>query len=257
MTTVSTKGMSTGAMRARADQLNAGVREANRDLFERAREAAQLTWEAGLLDAAAEARAEADGAATRLPRLEAALAEAVTAERAAEDRARVQQAQLARREAAQVKARAELAPADRQEELAIRVHVCRQVVADYAAAAAAARRAREIAEAARDAWQAEVAELDAEAVAAERRAADPGTAPDAPGLAPGVARMSDMDDDTRNLLATVVLLTAGLPSGGNPPPGSLRRAGPDWRSDLADLDPRKFRQLRLAGNTVVIPPAAP
>jgi hypothetical protein len=82
-----------------------------------------LAYEADLIDDADAARAEFEGSRSHLPGLNEEFEARLAAERQADDRLRVQRRQLARRVGEQRRAREEMAPAERQEEHAIRVHV--------------------------------------------------------------------------------------------------------------------------------------
>ena len=246
--------VSTDGMRAEADQLRAAARDRAREAFEADRRGAQLAYEATLIDAERDALAVLEGTRTRGPALQAAVDDAVAAERAAEDRVRRDARALARLRARELKAESDYASLDVQTDLAVRVGKAEQVVAKGREVAGHAQQAREQAEAKLAGWEAAFAEADRDHAEAARQAADPGTAPDTPRLAPGVAGISDLDDDTRSLIASVVLLTAKAGSG-TPALPAARAAGPDWRADLADQDRRKFRQVRLAGGTHIIPPA--
>ncbi len=115
--------MTTAQMRAESDQINAAVREDNRSLFERSRRAAQLAYEAGLIDAAEDARTALAGARTHMEFLETEVEKTVAAEREAEDLLRGERRHLARRQAEEKRAADDLAQTLRQEELAIRVGV--------------------------------------------------------------------------------------------------------------------------------------
>ena len=141
MTTVK-QAASTDAMRAQADQMRAGVREDHRALVERDRRAAQLAYEADLIDAAAGAARVLQGARTRLPKLEETVGAAVAAERAAEDRQRADQRHLSRRRTEQQKAEDAYLAVEIQEQAADRVRTAERVVAAGTGAVAKARRER-------------------------------------------------------------------------------------------------------------------
>ena len=178
-----TAAVSTDAMRAEADQLKASVREDNRSLYERHRRAVQLEYEAGLIDDRDLCLAELTGARGYLAKLQDAVAPAVAAERKAQDRLRADQGHLARRQAEQDRLRDGYAPAERQEDAAIRVHAAEGVAARGLQEVAKATAAREAAEAALRAWEAHVAGLEREHGATDRKAKNPGTAPNMPALA--------------------------------------------------------------------------
>ena len=251
-TTAQRADVSTDAMRAEADQLKAGVREDHRALWERSRRAVQLAYEADLIDTAALALAELDGARQRTPRLQAAAGEAITAERAAEDRLRKDEQRLRRRQADQQKARAEHADGEHQEELAVRVRALADVARTSQAALDAARRKRQDAEAELASWEAHVAELDREHAEAARKAEHPGPAPDLPGLVPGVARVGDMDDEQRQLVGLIAILARqGQLSTPDPGAGSGAQGG---RGALAGQDRDQFRHVIHRSQHVVIPP---
>jgi hypothetical protein len=238
--------MSTDAMRARADQLNAAARETNRAAWEDTRRARQLAYEAGLIDAAEAARAEYEGASTRIPPLEAAMTAALAEVRQAQDRLNGDTRRLARRQGDKQKARADHAPAERQEELAVRVHELAEVVDDDRAVLHHKSLLHATAQAMLGTAEAEVAALYEEHVTAARRAEHPGTAPGMPPIAPGVGRISDLDEESRQLIATVALLTrAGR--GQAPAP-----AAPDRAAYMKDQS-----RFRTAGPGLIVPPRLP
>ncbi len=242
--------MSTDAMRAEADQINAAVREDNRALWERSRRAAQLAFEADLIDAAELAEAAWQGTVSRLSRLEAEVGPLVTAEREAGDRLRSDRKRLARRSAELDRARKDSAPAARREDLAVRVHELGQAVAASEEAAAKARRNREQKEAEVTSWEAEVSSCYADYAEAARRAQSPGAAPGMPAIAPGVGRISDLDKETRDLIGTVVLLAGAAGLSGNSP------AAPD--AGAAMKDQSRFRMVKNSrGQGLIIPPRMP
>lgn len=239
--------VSADAMRAEADQINAAVREDNRALWERSRRARQLAWEASLIDQAADARAEHEGAARALPRLEDAVTAALTAERLAEDRLRGDEKRLALRRGELEKARADHAPGGRREELAVRIQELAAVAADSRADLEKAAAGHAAAREARDTWQAHVSALYGEHAEAARRAQNPGTAPGMPPIAPGVGRISDLDEETRQLIGAVALLVGASRSEHAP-------AGPGQGARLSDTS--RFRTLSLPGGRgVILPPA--
>ncbi len=249
-----TQAADTAAMRAEADQLNASVREDNRSLYERQRRAVQLAYEADLIDDAALCLAELTSARQRLPRLQQSADEAIRAERAAEDRYRAEDRKRARVAAEQAKA--DPADGDVQERIALRLHARQGAAGACMQEVSTARAARVAAERERDEWQAHVDVLEREAGAARQKAENPGTAPASPGLAPGVSRLSDMDQETRDLLTAAVLLAAALPGGSGP----QQAAGPDrsvrtTNGELAAQDPSGFRLVRQGMHTFAIPPA--
>jgi hypothetical protein len=243
------EAVSTEAMRAEADQLNASVREASRAMWERERRARQLAWEADLIDAAENVKAEYDGTSLRLPGLDAAVAAALAAKRAAEDRRDDDEALLATRHAELSKAEADNAPAAVQEELAARVHQLARAAAASERAVSKPASALEAAKAERDAWAAYVAGLYAEHVQAARVAENPGTAPGMPMLAPGVARISDLGEEERQYLAALTIISSNLRS--DPAP-----AAPTEEAILKDQS--RWRMLKTGrGAGVIIPPRMP
>jgi hypothetical protein len=250
-----TQAVSTDGMRAEADQLMASVREDNRSLFERQRRAAQLTYEAGLIDDAAAAKAELDGANGRVPRLEQARIDAVAAHRAAEDRRDEDLRHRDQRRAEEQKAEDDDAPAESQEEAAIRVRKAERRVELSEKALAAAGQARGLAENELATWKAHVAELEREHGALDRKAENPGIAPNLPGIAPGVLKLSDMDHETRAALALVVttLASQSLSSSSQSAaaPGRNRRT---TLGELAQQDPTGYRYVRTGVGVNVIPP---
>lgn len=247
-----TQAADTAAMRAEADQLNASVREDNRSLYERQRRAAQLAYEADLLDDAELCRAEWHGASSRLPLLDAAVQEAIAAERAAEDRMRPEDRQLSRVRSEMAKA--DPGDGDAQERLALRVHARQGAVSACARIVAAARDKRLEAQQALSQWQAHVGTLEAEKDAAEAKAANPGTAPNMPAFAPGVSKVSDLDDETRAALALVVMTlgSQSLSSAPAPAPGRGRRT---TNGEWAAQDPAGWRHIRRGTSMFAIPPA--
>jgi hypothetical protein len=134
---------------------------------------------------------------------------AVGAVRAAEDRLRAERRHLVRRRAEQRRAFDDDAATERQEQLAIRVDTSEKVVCKQEGIVEEAGRALEEAEGVRDEWRAYVNDLESEAAEAERHAANPGTAPNAPGLVPGVSRVSDMDDEDIRASVRCCPATAG------------------------------------------------
>jgi hypothetical protein len=180
--------VSTSSMRAEADQRSAAAREATRSALAAAAaaraenaKAAQLAYEAGLIDQVQDVQAEYDGASARLSRLEAGVASALAAKRAAEDRRDADSRRLAAREADEKKAEADGADAGQQEELAVRVAKLRKVVAFREADVAKAATGHAGAKAELDTWTARVAGLYAELADAKRKAGNPGPAPCQPG----------------------------------------------------------------------------
>jgi len=247
-------GQTTSAARAEADQINASVREDYRALVERTRRAAQLVYESDLADAAKDCLAELTGVRSRGPALETTVQDAVTAERAAQDRLRAETGKLTRVESEQAKA--DPGDGDVQEKLALRLHArrgavdaCRGAVADAAACLAAAEQAR-------DRWQAHVNALEAGHREAARQAENPGPAPDRPGMPLGIARPSDYDGETRKAIAAALIAVSMTPSGGSEPSGLKAKGGLGvTRGGLAAQDPGGFRFARFGGGAVAIPPA--
>jgi hypothetical protein len=245
-----TQAADTAAMRAEADQLNASVREDNRSLYERQRRAAQLAYEADLLDDAVLSHAAWQGASSRLPMLDAAVQEAIGAERAAEDRLRAEDRQLSRVKSELAKA--DPADGDAQERLALRVHARQGAVDACSGIVRTARDGRLEAQQALSRWQAYVDELEADRDQARAKAENPGTAPNMPALSPGVAKVSDLDEETKQYLGLVAILTSQL--------GSIREAqqlpNTDPRQSFSQQDPSQMRFMRTAdGRTLAIPPA--
>jgi chromosome segregation ATPase len=238
---------STDAMRAEANQITAAVREENRALWERSRRAVQLAYEADLIDAAEMAKAAYDGAASRLERLEAGVAPLVAAEREADDRLRSDRKRLARRSAELDRARTDSAPGARREDLAVRVHELAQVAAASEAALARARSVREQKETEVTAWEAEVASYYADYAGAASRAVSPGIAPGMPPPGLVVGRISDLDEEARQLIAAVAIM-AGSALGDRSTPA----APPDRAAILKD--PGRFR---VFGPGVIVPPRMP
>lgn len=242
-------------MRAAADQLAAGVREDSRDLLERQRQAAQLRYVAGLIDDAELCLAALTGARDHLYRLQDAVEPAVTAERKAEDRLRADERHLARRRAEAEKLRADYAPASRQEEAAIRVHVAEGVVASGEQAVAAARASREQAQAALASHEVYVAGRDRDHAEAERKVANPGRAPSAPGIRLGTDGMSDLDEDQQRLmqLAVLAIMQSGT-FGGSTQPAAKSGLG-TTRGNLLSQSDKGFRLVRAGSGVLAIPPA--
>jgi hypothetical protein len=251
--------MTPDAMRARADQLLATVRDDNHAIRQRAREAAQLRHEAGLTEERDMCAAELAGAEKRLERLRDSVAPLVTAKRQAEDRLGEEEARLAGHLAAIAAAEDADIPTGDLEDMDIRVARCRKQVLRRKQEVASAERAVGDAEGERDQQQAEVNELHAEHADLARRAANPGTAPDAPGLALGVDGIGDLDDDSRQLFALLALtLTAASGAAPAAPSGSLQVAGgANWRGDLGAMDASRPRVVRDGRGTHIIPPARP
>lgn len=243
----------TAAMRAQVDQLRAAARERSREAFEEDRRAAQLAYEADLIDDAALALAELQGVKSVIPRLETAVRDAITAERAAEDRLRLDERHLARRRAEQQKAEDGYAPVEQQEQLADRVRTSERVVAAGRKVVGKAREDRQKAQAALAERESLVAELDCEHAEAARKAANPGAAPNLPGLVPGIARLGDMDEEARQLIGAVVLLAA-LESTGQPGGQGAKGGLGTTRGGLAQQDPGGFRFVRTGTGSVAIPP---
>jgi hypothetical protein len=238
----------TAGMRARADQINAAAREASRAAWEDSRRARQLAYEADLIDTADDAQAVYEGSAAALSRLEAEVAPLVAAEREAEDQLRGDTKRLARRTAELQKAQADDAPGERQEDLAARVLQLGRKAAVSQAKRDDAVSKRAAAEARVTAWAAQVASDYAEHVQASRAAENPGIAPGMPGIAPGVGRISDLDGETRQLMAAVAIMaSAALTTSPTP-------ASPDPAEAMKDKS--KFRLLSLPGGRgVIVPPA--
>ena len=95
---------STNAMRAEADQLNASVRDDNRSLHERAAGAAQLAWEADLIDGARSASPNWKAQSPASPPWWRRGTRPSQRSGAAEDRLRADERHLARRRAEERKA---------------------------------------------------------------------------------------------------------------------------------------------------------
>jgi hypothetical protein len=258
MTEVTQAAADTAAMRAEADQLKASVREDNRALYDRQRRAAQLEYEAALIDDAALCLAELTGSRGHLERLQQAASDARDAERAAEDRRDADKRHYEARLAEERKADEDPdATPEEQEDAGIRVRKAQRRLGASETALAAAVRAHQEAKGARDSWQAHVEELEREYAAAKRSAENPGTAPDLPGLVPGVSRISDMDQEGRELLTAAVVLTAmlaGSSGSRSQPAGRNRRT---TNGEWAQQDPSGFRMIRRGTNVFAIPPSRP
>jgi hypothetical protein len=237
----------TAGMRAEADQLAASVREDNRVLLERDRRARQLAYEADLIDRAEEAKAEYEGAEEHLEELDAKLPPLVAAEREAEDHLSADRKRLASRVAELSKAETDDAPGEQQEDLAARVVQLGKKAAVSQANLDEAISRHAAAEAKRDEWARQVTSLYAEHAAADRAARNPGIAPNMPALAPGVARISDLDEEQRQYIAFQMILLSHLRA--DPAPAS-----PDPAAAMKDKT--KFRMLSLPGGRgVIVPPA--
>ena len=105
-------------------------------------------------------------------------------------------------------AREDNAPASRREDLAVRVHELALAVTASDALARAAREARERKEAEVASRDAEVTRLYGEYVHAARAAENPGIAPGMPPIALGVARISDLDEEARQLIGAVAIMAS-------------------------------------------------
>jgi hypothetical protein len=103
------------------------VREKNRQNREQDRIAAQLDYEAGLIEYAKLARVEYEGSMAGIPALEAAARTTLAAKRAAKDRLFSEHRKLDR--VVGDRAKADPADGDRQEILAVRAHVREKAVA--------------------------------------------------------------------------------------------------------------------------------
>jgi hypothetical protein len=160
-------------------------------------------------------QADYDGASSRLLRLEAKVADALAAKRAAEDRLNADSRRLAARGADQEKARADDAPAEQREELAVRVHALKEVVADKETAVAKATQEHADAEAELDRWATHVAGLYAELADAKRKADNPGPAPRQPGA------LDDLGDIFKSAITATIMfahLAADTPAPPRPSP---------------------------------------
>jgi hypothetical protein len=240
--------VSASSMRAEADQRSAAAREATRrardaDAAARAEEAkaAQLTYEAGLIDKAAAAKAEHDKAEALLPDLEADVTAALADKRAAEDLLNADRRRLARREAEEKKAEVDGAPAEQQEDLDARVRKLRKVVATREAAVGKAGADHADAAAELEGAQARVARLYAAWAEASRQAENPGPAPHQPGP------MDDLGDIFKSAITATVML-AHLASDG---PGRAP-AKPDRAAIMRDQT-----RFRAISPHVIVPPRMP
>jgi hypothetical protein len=247
-TTKQQAAVSATTLRAEADQRAAAASEATRLAREataaaraEAAQAAQLAWEASLIDQVQDVQAEYDGASSRLVRLEAGVAAALAAKRAAEDRLNADTRRLAGRKAEQEKARADDAPAERREELAVRVHALKEVIADREAAVAKATQEHVGAVAKLDTCAAHVDGLYAELADAKRKADNPGPAPRQPGP------MDDLGGIFQSAITTTIMLAQLATDGLGPGP-----AKPDRAALMRDQT--KFRALN---SRVIVPPRMP
>jgi len=106
-------------------------------------------------------------------------------------------------------------------------------------------------------WQAHVAELEAERDQAKAKAASPGLAPNRAGIAPGVSKLSDLDDETRAALALVVTVLGSQSLSTSPSAAAPGRSRRTTNGGFAAQDPAGFRMIRQGSHTFAIPPARP
>ena len=233
--------VSPDAMRAEADQRNAAAREAAQLARAETRKAAQLAHEAALIDAADAAKAVHDAAEAKLPALEVKVAEAVAAERDAEDLLKSDRRRLTRRQAGLEKARADRADASVREDLAVRIRELALIVSEDEEGLGVTRQAREQAEAALAAAQAQVTALYAAWAEANRQAENPGPAPNQPGIG-GLDALDNIGQAAITALLQLHLLGSQDTTPAKPDRAEIMR------------DQTRFRALN---SRVIIPPRMP
>jgi hypothetical protein len=239
--------MTPDQMRAKADQINARVREGNKALRDDAREARQLAWVARLTEEADDARAEWEGAKNRLPALEKEENAALAAVRRVEDRVRAEEDALSLRHGELSRLEVDLAPGDEVEEAALRVRTREGVVDRVREALGEAEGKYAEARGKHAAWRSHVDELYREHAEADRAMENPGTAPGGPGIALGVDGISDMDPEARKLWGALMM---SMYATAQQEPSPQPRRGDGLR------DSTKFRTIPgRNGTALIIPPA--
>jgi hypothetical protein len=206
------------------------------------RQGHQLEHEAALWEVADAAEDALCALQERTAGLEAAEEGTLTAERAAQDKLREDRKHHARRKAEVTRAE-NGSSREAQDEAAVRLNRSQKRVDDAEAAVAAATAKRMAAEVALEAHRTALRVAQAAYSRALDAGFNPGSAPGASGLALGVSRVSDMDDEQRALVAlSLPFIAASFGSSGQAP--AAKGGLGTTRGEFAAMDPSKPRAIR-------------
>ena len=210
-------------MRAEAAEQRQAAKAQSRAAMEIEREADQLEYVAGLIDAADRAEFALEAVRSRAPGLDAAIEGASTA--AAEKRTAVDTAErfLAAAKAAETEADENRADPAVRADAAVRVAKAQAIADEARRELATAEAAREAARQARVQWVTEEAQARRAYEAASRAAANPGTAPRTSPLALGLGGTGDLTDEERKLFALAAIAALHAPGASSPEPVPARQ----------------------------------